>query len=130
MKALSLMQPMAWAIFHGKDVENRTWKTNYRGRILIHASNNFDQDHYAWLYENQDKLGILLPPRSCFVKKAILGMVTIVHCVKLHASPWFFGPYGFVLKDPSLFGMPIPYKGYFKIFDVPDEVIFRTDTEK
>ena len=24
MKALSLTQPMAWAIFHGKDVENRT----------------------------------------------------------------------------------------------------------
>lgn len=22
----------------GKNIENRTWKTNYRGRVLIHAS--------------------------------------------------------------------------------------------
>ena len=125
MKALSLKQPMAWAIFHGKDVENRTWKTNYRGRILIHASNKFDWDHYAWLYENERRLEILVPPPSCFTQGAILGMVTIVHCVKLHASPWFFGPYGFVLKDAELFGIPIPYKGQLGIFEVPDEVIFR-----
>lgn len=29
MKALSLTQPMAWAIFHGKDIENRTWPTKF-----------------------------------------------------------------------------------------------------
>ena len=125
MKALSLKQPMAWAIFHGKDIENRKWKTNYRGRILIHASNNWDWDHHRWLLDNEDKLGILLPPPSCFVKKAFLGMVTITDCVEEYESPWFFGPYGFVLKDPERFGMPIPYKGRPKIFEVPDEVIFR-----
>ena len=32
MKALSLTQPMAWAIFHGKLVENRQWNT-YHGRV-------------------------------------------------------------------------------------------------
>jgi len=123
MKALSLKQPMAWAIFHGKDVENRTWKTNYLGCILIHASNNWDWNHHKWLLDNEHKLGILVPARSLFVKQAILGIVDIVDCVEHHASPWFFGPYGFVLKDPGLFGMPIPYKGQRGIFEVPDNII-------
>ncbi len=39
MKTLSIQQPWASLIVAGlKDVENRTWSTDYRGRILIHAS--------------------------------------------------------------------------------------------
>ena len=31
--------PWAWAtIYGGKDVENRSWRTAYRGPLLIHAS--------------------------------------------------------------------------------------------
>lgn len=38
MKALSILQPWAWLIVEGyKDVENRTWKTGFRGKFLIHA---------------------------------------------------------------------------------------------
>ena len=38
MKAITIKQPYASLIVEGiKDIENRTWKTNYRGRILIHA---------------------------------------------------------------------------------------------
>lgn len=39
MKALSIKQPWASLIAHGiKDIENITWKTQFRGRIFIHAS--------------------------------------------------------------------------------------------
>ncbi|MFA5377738.1 MAG: ASCH domain-containing protein [Dehalococcoidia bacterium] len=39
MECISVKQPWAALIVCGaKDVENRTWKTDYRGRILIHAS--------------------------------------------------------------------------------------------
>lgn len=39
MKALSIRQPWAWLILHGgKDIENRSWNTNFRGRFLIHAA--------------------------------------------------------------------------------------------
>lgn len=42
MKALSIKQPWASLIAQGiKDIENRTWKTSYRGRIYIHASGKF-----------------------------------------------------------------------------------------
>jgi hypothetical protein len=39
MKALSVRQPYAALICAGvKTVENRTWTTDYRGKLLIHAS--------------------------------------------------------------------------------------------
>lgn len=38
-RVLSIKQPWASLIAHGiKNIENRTWKTKFRGRILIHAS--------------------------------------------------------------------------------------------
>lgn len=39
MKALSITEPYATLIRNGiKMVETRSWKTNYRGELLIHAS--------------------------------------------------------------------------------------------
>jgi hypothetical protein len=38
MRAICIRQPWAHFIVKGfKDIENRSWKTNYRGPILIHA---------------------------------------------------------------------------------------------
>ena len=48
MKALTIRQPWAWAIiFDGKDVENRSWNTSYRGDLAIHAGVAYRAD--AWL---------------------------------------------------------------------------------
>jgi len=45
MKALTVRQPWAWAIAHGgKNVENRTWYTAYRGPFAIHAALKDDVD--------------------------------------------------------------------------------------
>jgi ASCH domain len=44
---LTVRQPWAWAIIHGgKDVENRSWRTKYRGPLLIHAGSAFEPDGY------------------------------------------------------------------------------------
>ncbi len=37
MKMITIQQPWAWAIFNGKDIENRTWLTKHRGPLAIHA---------------------------------------------------------------------------------------------
>ena len=37
MRALTVQQPWAWAIFHGKAIENRTQQWAYRGPLAIHA---------------------------------------------------------------------------------------------
>ncbi len=115
-KALSLTQPMAWAIFNGKDVENRTWPTKVRGRVMIHASQGFDKAHYEFIWLNDSRLVCQLPPRSAFVHGAIIGEVDIIDCVDKHDSPWFTGPYGFVLANPVLYADPIPCKGRLGFF--------------
>ena len=39
MQVLTIKQPFASAILElGKDVENRTWSTPYRGKLIIHSS--------------------------------------------------------------------------------------------
>ena len=58
MKTLSVKQPYASLICYGiKAIENRTWKTDYRGRILIHASGDahsmFTETHVPQSFLNQ-----------------------------------------------------------------------------
>lgn len=48
MKTLTLKQPWASLIANGyKKYEFRTWKTNYRGPILIHAGKGIEKDALA-----------------------------------------------------------------------------------
>lgn len=118
MKALSLTQPMAWAVFHGKGIENRNWGTKFRGRVIIHASKKFDVDHYDFLWRKKEELGLTdIPAPEDFVHGAVLGEVDIVSVVQAHASPWFFGPYGFVLKDAKEYDIPVPCKGALGFFN-------------
>ncbi len=53
MRALTVRQPWAWAIgYGGKDVENRTWNTTYRGPLAIHAASRWDGEQAsARVYE-------------------------------------------------------------------------------
>ena len=45
MKVLTLKQPYASLVCEGiKEYEFRTWKTNYRGEILIHAGIGVDKE--------------------------------------------------------------------------------------
>ncbi|MDR1938251.1 MAG: ASCH domain-containing protein [Tannerellaceae bacterium] len=121
MKTLSIKQPWAYLICAGiKDVENRTWNTNYRGRILIHAG-AYKMSERKWAdffsleqYRAITHTGRLLDqPRS-----AIIGSVEIVDCVG--ASPDMTDCFGaplsiwaepncfhWILANPILFEKPI-----------------------
>lgn len=47
LPCISIRQPWAWAILNvGKDVENRTWTTRYRGPLLIHAAKGCTRNEY------------------------------------------------------------------------------------
>ena len=128
MKALSTKQPWAWAIFHGKPVENRSWTTKFRGDLLIHASLTLDVPGYRWMFNRQWLLNerlydILQDRKNKFTQGAIIGKVTMTDCVVSHPSPWFFGPYGFVFENHIEFKEPIPFNGALKFFEVPDEIV-------
>lgn len=117
MKALSIRQPWAWLIVHGyKDVENRTWRTGFRGRFGVHASKTFDREGYRWVQQEFPK--IKMPAPEEFGYGAIVGVVDLIDCVTLSGSPWFFGPYGFVLANP-LPCSPMRFPGKLYFFDGP-----------
>ena len=82
MKALSLTQPMAWAMFHGKRVENRKWNTYYRGEFYVHASNGFNKEHYDWLSNHSYLLNCDLPKIEDFLHGVLLGTAYLVRVMK------------------------------------------------
>ena len=107
-RALSIRQPWALMIVLGyKPVENRTWKTKYRGDLLIHAAQKFDNEGYRWIKQNFPH--IELPPANGFLngfqRGGIIGSARLVDCVTEHDSPWFSGPVGLVMADPR----PLPF---------------------
>ena len=48
MKVLTIKEPFATLIIEGyKEYEFRSWKTNYRGKLLIHAGKSIDKEAYS-----------------------------------------------------------------------------------
>jgi hypothetical protein len=47
--ALTVRNPWAWALLHGKPVENRSWEITYRGPLWLHAGarSRWDRDGEA-----------------------------------------------------------------------------------
>ena len=121
MKALSIRQPWAWLILNrGKDIENRVWKTQFRGPVLIHAAKGmtFDEYHEAARFVRVNvHPGISLPPFDSLPRGGIVGRAEITGCVDDSCSPWFVGPWGFMLEKPETLPFK-PCKGSLKFFDV------------
>ena len=116
MIALSIRQPWAWLIVNGhKDIENRSWPTKVRGTVLVHAGKRIDHEDYDECVDICIDIGAELPDK--FDLGGIVGSVEIVDCVAKSDSPWFFGAYGFVLRNAK----PLPFRpcrgqlGFFEV---------------
>ena len=73
MKVITIKQPWASLIASGiKEYEFRSWKTNYRGKLLIHAGCGVDKE-----ISNFKELNLEYP------KKRIVALVELVDCLKL-----------------------------------------------
>lgn len=74
MKVITIKQPFATLIVEGiKKYEFRTWKTNYRGEIFIHAGKGVDKEamkKYAHFHFDY--------PSGC-----IIGKATLTDCIKI-----------------------------------------------
>ena len=120
MKALSIRQPWAELIVAGlKDIENRTWPTDYRGPVLIHAGMKIEPID-ADLRELVKRLsGFDLPDAADLPRGGIVGQAEIVDLVQSSPSRWFSGPYGFVLANARR--LPFrPMPGKPGLFEVPE----------
>lgn len=112
MKVITIKQPWASLIVHGiKDIENRTWKTNFRGRILVHAGVQRDNSAKLMLEDEEYELlgGVTNYCDAMLgVKSSIIGSVEIVDCVRNHRSEWAEKEaWNWVLANPILFEEPI-----------------------
>lgn len=74
MKVLTLKQPWATLVAEGiKKYEFRSWKTNYRGKVLIHAGVGIDK-------KEMDKFKEL---NLSYPSKRIIAVVEIEDCLEL-----------------------------------------------
>ena len=124
MKAFTVKQPWAQLICDGiKPIENRTWKTNFRGRVLIHASAKpervtLEMEGQATVKEIE-MLSALNFAEENNLFGCIIGSVEIVDCVQNHPSMWADkGIWNWVLAKPVLFAKPIEnVKGKLSFWD-------------
>lgn len=95
MRVLTVQQPWAWAIFHGKDVENRSQLWSYRGELAIHAGKRLDAAALGMdLIEDAwtDAFGWGPARDGLFLRGVILGVVDLVEVHVANEgcceSPW------------------------------------------
>lgn len=140
MPALTILQPYAELIARGaKWIENRTWATNYRGWLAIHAG----QSRRLLRVENgRDEYG-LDPERLDF--GAIVAAATLLDCVPLaelqqrdRRAPLVQsrrrtvgdvlehlhceGPVLWILADVQRLETPLPCRGAQGVFHLPPDV--------
>lgn len=126
MRCLAIRQPWAWAIVAGaKDVENRSWKTTYRGPVVIQASSKaVAVKRLAKTHE--------LPPAE-FAYGALIGVADLVDIVplseELEANPWAWGPYCWIFRNARAFHRAIPFKAKLNLYCLPAAVARRARTE-
>lgn len=139
MKSLSVKQPWAWAIMHGKLVENRTWTTSHRGPIAIHAGKGWDRDgeesplvQQAW--QAAGKQLFKLDPS--FGEIALGAVVAVAELAGVCSSPigrdgqlmcdcgpWAAaGQWHWKLTDVRPLAEPVPCRGALGLWTLPDDV--------
>lgn len=123
MKCLSVKQPYAEFIVKGlKTIELRSWNTNYRGELLIHASSEPDG-------EGMRRFNI---PQSSLPNGAIVGRV-LLYDVKQYGNVRELledkdrhlageeyinkAKFGFLLREARALSAPIPAKGSLGIYE-------------
>ncbi len=74
MKVLTIREPWASLIIEGyKEYEFRSWKTNYRGKILIHAGLNIEKNNLVKFKDYDINIQ----------KGKIIGEAMLTDCIKV-----------------------------------------------
>jgi len=122
VKVLTIKEPWATLIVEGyKKYEFRSWKTNYRGKLLIHAGMSLEKD----MLERFKDYNL-----SCN-KGAIIGEVTLTDCILVDEEfdrklrdidPKVYGNnhvsnYAWKLENVIKYDDPIPLKGKLGLWE-------------
>lgn len=116
MKALSIREPYASLIKEGiKKIETRSFRTKYRGELLIHASKGKSEanDEVLSLLEGEMNPGCILC--KCKLVDCVYMDEEYIENIKKNHNEYIcgryeVGRYGWVLEDIEVIE-PIPAKG-------------------
>lgn len=127
MKVLSLTEPYATLIKNGiKTIETRSWKTNYRGKLYIHASSTKIPKEYK---ENMELMSLV--DTSDLNYGRIICSCDLVDCVEMNdefiedikknkneyvCGVYANGRYAWILDNIEVLDNPIPAKGHLGIW--------------
>lgn len=128
-KAISIIQPHASLIANGiKHIETRSWKTNYRGRILIHASKTRIP---KMVKQNTELMSLIGNPNElpfgflvCEAKlvdclridQYLIEAIREVYPTELVCGYYSEGRYAWFLEDVNPID-PVPVKGHLGIWN-------------
>ncbi|MBB3691486.1 ASCH domain-containing protein [Sphingomonas sp. BK580] len=133
MRAISLWQPWASAMAFGhKTIETRSWSTDYRGPLAIHAAKRWTGEERrlsACFAEWFGAPELLTPPRGCIVAVLELyGCESTESLETIATKEQLLGDYGegrFAWRTRNLLKLPDPiaYRGAQGFFRVPDSLL-------
>lgn len=138
MRGLSLTQPWASLLAGAhKRVETRSWSTDYRGPVAIHAAKNFPA--WARSFCEEPRVVAALGSANPFLPVgAILAVAHLVDCRRigpftpitwgLSASEMSFGDYtegrfAWFFEDIEALPKPIPARGALGLWELPAELL-------
>ncbi len=129
MKVLSLTEPFATLISEQKKhIETRSWKTNYRGILYIHASKTKTSKKDL---EDEALMSLVQNKKMHF--DYIICKCTLVDCIDMTedfvrnmqennyqeyiCGEYAVGRYAWILKDIEVLETPIQVKGHLGIWN-------------
>jgi hypothetical protein len=137
VKVITVQQPWAWAIAAGhKPVENRTWRTSYRGPLAIHAGKAWDLRGAPFFRRICELLRIPLPEADSLPRGKVVAVASGVDIcnrslgsgnrVVCDCGPWAMpGQFHWRLKDVRELAEPFPCSGKQGLWevDLPDDLV-------
>ena len=128
MKVLSIKEPFASLVMLGiKTIETRSWKTNYRGEIYIHASSTKSKIEQ----KRRNEIFELLPNNYRFNEGYIICKANLTDCIYMNkeyidkirkdktnflCGRYEIGRYAWILDDIEIIDR-IPAKGKLGIWN-------------
>lgn len=152
MRALTLTQPWASLVAIGaKRIETRSWATQYRGPLAIHAAKDFPEE--AILTCLREPFGTVLRPHfgspGALPRGAVVAIAELVACEltdelllptridrfnafaaehELKFGNYAWGRYAWIFSDVQQFPEPYPIRGYQGLWEweVPHDLVMLT----
>lgn len=133
LKSITLTQPWATLVVSGyKQIETRSWRTAYRGPLLIHAAKGFPRE--AREFAEEERAIGRLPAR--LPRGALIGKVELIACHptgfiasnglpggnalsarERHFGDFSEGRWAWLLGNPEAFVDPVPMRGHLGLWE-------------